>query len=402
MTLALRFASGSSLDSEMPAFVALGANLSDKKPHAIESHATRRTSDVRLLANLDALVSSQRACMADIVAHLAELDSRPAVLARGYPSLFQYCLEHLHFSEDEACRRIEAARLSRRFPAILAELAAGNVTLSSLALLKPHITVGNSEELLAGIAGRSCRSTKEWLAAQFPTPDLPERIRQLPARTGSAGSGLVQPDPGTTDTSRGAELASGTIPLVLASPPGLATDARRSRLEPLSQDRFALQVTISRALKDELELVRDLMRHCNPNGDLERVLADAIAALRSKLEKERFGATKKPRSNVSRAPSKGPKAVASRHIPSEIKRAIVAKEGLRCSFVGLDGRRCECRAFLEFDHVEPVALAGGHGEGNVRIFCRAHNQYAAARIYGPTTMRRWRSSATRASPAPRA
>jgi hypothetical protein len=28
--------------------------------------------------------------MVDIVAHLAELDSRPAVLARGYPSLFQY------------------------------------------------------------------------------------------------------------------------------------------------------------------------------------------------------------------------------------------------------------------------------------------------------------------------
>jgi hypothetical protein len=47
-------------------------------------------SDVRLLANLDTLVSSQRACMADIIAHLAELDARPTVLARGYPSLFQY------------------------------------------------------------------------------------------------------------------------------------------------------------------------------------------------------------------------------------------------------------------------------------------------------------------------
>jgi hypothetical protein len=67
--------------------------------------------------------------------------------------------------------------MSRRFPAILSELAAGNVTLSSLALLKPHITVENSEELLAGIAGRSCRSAKEWLSARFPTPDLPERIR---------------------------------------------------------------------------------------------------------------------------------------------------------------------------------------------------------------------------------
>jgi hypothetical protein len=357
-------------------------------------------SDVRLLANLDTLVWSQRRCMADIVAHLAELDSRPAVLARGYASLFQYCLEHLRSSEDEACRRIEAARMSRRFPSILAALAAGNVTLSSLALLKPHITVENSAELLAGIAGRSCRSAKEWLAARFPTPDLPERIRQLPTRNESARLGLVQPDPGTTDASRGGELASGTMPHALASPPALAADARRSRLEPLSEDRFALQVTISRSLKDELELVCDLMRHRNPNGDLERILGDAVAALRSKLESQKFGATTKPRSNAQRPPSKESTATASRHIPSSIKRAIIASDGLRCSFVGIDGRRCECRAFLEFDHVEPVGLDGGHGEDNVRLLCRGHNQYAAARIYGAVTMRRWRSSAAKASPAP--
>jgi hypothetical protein len=141
------------------------------------------------------------------------------------------------------------------------------------------------------------------------------------------------------------------------------------------------------------------MRHRNPSGDLERVLGDAVAALRSKLEKEKLGATTKPRSDASHAPSKRPKAAASRHIPSATKRAIVEKDGLRCSFVGIDGRRCECRAFLEFDHVEPVGLDGGHGEDNVRILCKAHNQYAAARIYGAVTMRRWRSSAARASPA---
>jgi hypothetical protein len=361
-------------------------------------------SDVRLLTNLDTLVSSQRTCMADIIAHLAELDSRSAVFARGYPSLFQYCLEHLRFSEDEACRRIEAARLSRRFPAILPALAAGSVTLSSVALLKPRITVENSDELLEGIKGRSCRSAKEWLAARFPAPDLPQRIRQLPRPSSSARLGLVQPDPGTTDASRGTEPTSGAIPLAfsLGSPPPPVTDARRSRIQPLSEDRFALQVTISRALKDDIELVRDLMRHRNPNGDLERVLGDAIAALRSKLEKEKLGATTKPRSNARRAPSKPPKVAASRHIPSAIKRAIVEKDGLRCSFVGLDGRRCECRAFLEFDHVEPVGLDGSHSEDNVRIFCRAHNQYAAERIYGATTMRRWRSSATRAARTPTA
>jgi hypothetical protein len=119
--------------------------------------------------------------------------------------------------------------------------------------------------------------------------------------------------------------------------------------------------------------------------------------MRSTLEKEKLAATTKPRPNATRATSKETRTTASRHIPSAIKRAIVAKEGLRCSFVGIDGRRCECRAFLEYDHVEPVGRSGGHDEGNVRLLCRAHNQYAAERIYGRNTMSRWRSSAATAS-----
>jgi hypothetical protein len=83
--------------------------------------------------------------------------------------------------------------MAQRFPTILALLAAGSITLSSLALLKHHITLDNHQELLAGITGRSCRSTEEWLAARFPKADLPARIRQLPTRIGqTARSGSVQ------------------------------------------------------------------------------------------------------------------------------------------------------------------------------------------------------------------
>jgi hypothetical protein len=86
-TLALRFASGSSLSLETPAFVALHANLSDKKRHATERMRLEELSDVRLLVSLDTLVSSQRTCMADIVAHLAELDARPTVASSPSPRI---------------------------------------------------------------------------------------------------------------------------------------------------------------------------------------------------------------------------------------------------------------------------------------------------------------------------
>src|SRR2546422_10732082 len=76
-----------------------------------------RLSDEDLLARLQHLASNEREATAQLVAHLAALESRPAVYAaQGYGSLFSYCTQALRLSEDAACNRIEAARACRRFP----------------------------------------------------------------------------------------------------------------------------------------------------------------------------------------------------------------------------------------------------------------------------------------------
>ncbi|HET8646761.1 MAG TPA: hypothetical protein VFO85_14800, partial [Vicinamibacteria bacterium] len=77
--------------------------------------AAAALSDEQLLDRLPLLARDERRTAADLVAHLAELDARPALYAReGYGSLFGYCTGALHLSEDAACSRIEAARASRR------------------------------------------------------------------------------------------------------------------------------------------------------------------------------------------------------------------------------------------------------------------------------------------------
>src|SRR3954468_19616169 len=87
-------------------------------------------SDDDLLARLDALASRERSTTAELVAHLASLDSRPsAYAAKGFGSLFGYCTQALHLSEDTACNRIEVAKTCRRFPVILGLLGSGAVTL---------------------------------------------------------------------------------------------------------------------------------------------------------------------------------------------------------------------------------------------------------------------------------
>jgi hypothetical protein len=69
-----------------------------------------------------------------------------------------------------------------------------------------------------------------------------------------------------------------------------------------------------------------------------------------------------------------------------VKRTVWERDGGRCTFVSESGRRCEERAWLEYDHAEPVARGGQATAENLRLLCRAHNQHAAERTFGAEFM----------------
>jgi hypothetical protein len=79
--------------------------------------------DAELIACVTQLASAERHATAQLVAALAELDSRRLYLGQGCSSLFTYCTQVLHLSEHAAYGRIEAVRAARRFPDILDRLA---------------------------------------------------------------------------------------------------------------------------------------------------------------------------------------------------------------------------------------------------------------------------------------
>jgi hypothetical protein len=108
-----------------------------------------RLTDADLLRRVVALAGREREATVDLVAHLAELDARRLYLGEGFGSLFSYCTGALRLSEQAAYNRIEAARASRRLPAILALLADGSLNLSTLRLLAPHMRPDNFESLVA-------------------------------------------------------------------------------------------------------------------------------------------------------------------------------------------------------------------------------------------------------------
>jgi hypothetical protein len=409
-------------------------------------------ADDALLESLHALVGSHRRVMADLIAHLSEVDARRLQADKGFSSLFGYCVERLGFSEDEACRRIEAARLMRRFPEIFSLLQGGAISLTTLGLLKHHLTIENHRDLLAGISGSTVRQAKEWLAARFPVADVPQSIRKLPVRavefgspqssaaaasatdSGNTAESLVATDRLTGDAGPfpacKAMAAAGTVAARSASvdavafqaasapadavafaAPSASADAvalpassatadasarsaaalpapKRVIVEPLSRDRFLVKFTASRVMREKLALACDLMRHANPAGDLSVVFERALELLVADLEKRKQGRTKRPRGEVRAGLANSDEALSrtNGHSNAAISRAarreVVARHGWRCSFVAEDGKRCDARAFVEFDHETPKGLGGTSQPENLRLLCRAHNRLAAERVYG--------------------
>src|SRR5687767_15334269 len=136
-----------------------------------------RLPDSQLLTQVKNLVARERGVTAELIAHLAELDTRDAHLREGYPSLYVYCRDALGLSEWEAYNRIEVARAARRFPIILEMLAEGSVNLTTVRLLAPHLNEDNHRAALDTARGKRKPEVEEIVAQLAPRPDARPFVR---------------------------------------------------------------------------------------------------------------------------------------------------------------------------------------------------------------------------------
>jgi 5-methylcytosine-specific restriction endonuclease McrA len=328
-------------------------------------------SDRDLLAEVARAVSCEREANARLIALLMEVDSRKLYAGQGYASLFTYCVQALHLSEHAAYLRIEAARVVRRFPAILDKLSNGSLHLTAVSLLGPHLTLANHVELLAEARHKSKREIEQLIARLRPQPDVPSIVRKLPAPKPAA--------PGSEGPRSGVPVPGFKLSVAIAdtTPPAMgAPVAPRPEIKPLAPERYKVQCTVSRETHDKLRRVQDLLRHAIPDGDLAAILDRALTVLLADLSRAKCAATNRSRS--SRAAQSR-----SRYIPAAVKRDVWARDGGRCAFQGERGR-CAETGFLEFHHVVPYADGGETSATNLELRCRAHNQYEAALWSGAT------------------
>ena len=368
--------------------------------------------NAELLAGLSQLVQRGNELTAEVLAYLAELEERRLHLQLGFPSLFAYCVEALGLSEGSAGRRVAAARVCRRFPEAFELVARGDLHLSALCGLAPHLDPQNATDLFIACCRKTRRQVDELLAARFPRPDVREQIRRLPTRApvpavaahpgtptrnethddaaaeaNAAGQGLqVIP----TEAELGGNHGSRTAPPVVGPPP-----SRRRDLEALSADRFGVHFTADAELKELLERARALASHRLPKSDLSSLMRLVLTSFVKREEARRFAVGRKPRrakADAGHARASSPRETPpggvsgpgkrSRHVPAAVRRAVYLRDHGQCSFASEDGRRCEARSLLELDHIEPWGKLGSAGVDNIRLRCRAHNQLHARECFG--------------------
>ena len=368
-------------------------------------------SDAAVLQGGRSSHSDERSATAISLAHLSEIDARKLYVAEGYSSMFLYCLGELHLSEDCASRRLQAARVARRFPVLFAAIADGRLHLTGTALLAPHFTLENFDEVLLACTHRSRGQIQEWLAIRFPETAAPA----VRASIRPVVSAPVHVKSATDVASRGQLLAALDAPGAPLTDDGNAnsathTDRSAQGREHLSipTRRFQITVSVSESTHEKLRYLQTLMSHSLASGDVAGLVDKAFDALIEKVEKRKLGSTRvasargaRPASRTSNGSSRsrasGPRS-ASRYVPVRIRRTVWERDQGRCTFVSTSGHRCGERRFLEFDHTQPVARGGTSTVEGLRLRCRTHNQYEAERALGRDFMRDKREEARQIRP----
>lgn len=327
-----------------------------------------KLSDSDLLEALKTKVKEERDRLVELLKYLAEVERRQMYLARGYPSLFAFCVEELNYSEGETHVRIQAMRLTTALPEMTAEIQAGRLSLSVAAkaqgcfrrssrMSKP-VSREKKMAVVQSLLSLSTREAERKLLAEFPQAALPVEIAK-----------------------------------------------------PISDEMTRIEFNANREQLAKFEKLKGLLAHKNFEGRWDKLFEELANIALAKFEKKTGGPIViQAESSVGSAPAKAdaplleapqvnqkrkfylrkiarlsPEAEAkafsewaprSRHIPAAVRKHVWQRDGGRCQFRDpVTGKKCESEHGIEFDHVVPFAHGGEHTAENLWLLCAAHNKF---------------------------
>jgi 5-methylcytosine-specific restriction endonuclease McrA len=390
-------------------------------------------SEQELLGHFASLVVRDRRTTAELLVAIAEIDERKLWAAHACSSMFTFCMERFHMSEQVTAKRLWAARTARRFPVVLEMVARGELHLGAIHLLAKHLTEDNHERVLERARHKSSREVERLVAELAPQADVASRVRALPWRRGNSaavggGSSAVE----SPEVAAKEESSMNSVPAGSAGDdrgPGVVDRDRRfpepapartaaKPIVSLSPRRYKIEITVDEATHDKLRSLQDLLGRSATGRDPAEIIARAIDVLLERTLARRAGSTDRPRP-MKRATSAdahrtgrtaamtrdadaatSTRKQPSRTIPAAVRREVWQRDCGRCCYVDARGRRCGATSNVEFHHRNPFAMGGPPTPQNIELRCAAHNQHQADLDFGRSFMdaKRGKVGAARHSP----
>jgi hypothetical protein len=277
---------------------------------------------------LKQLVENERHCTFLVLKKLNELDFAKTYAELGHHSLFEYCVQELKYSADQACRRIASARLLNSLPEITSKVESGNLNLSHLSkasTLFNHVQMPKEEKLnlLESIVGLSNRESEKIMRAIDPIK----------------------------------------TPIV-------------EKIKPVCADLSEVKFYANDELLEKIEKVKQLLNKEKVEDIINKMCDKIISANQKENKKEIILSVQGKNKNT-------------RYVPVSTKCQIRIKANMQCEFVGVNGKRCICKTNLEFAHRTPFAHGGTTEASNLMLLCQTHNAVDAIHVFGVLKMRKF-------------
>jgi 5-methylcytosine-specific restriction endonuclease McrA len=125
----------------------------------------RKLSDENLLATTKLYVANERRALTSVLHHLREINDRRLFSKLKFPSLYEYAIKELKYTEGEALARIRAMKMLAVFPEIESKIAAGTLSLTNISVVDRAYRRSGKEldrrDLLAKVENKSVREAKK-------------------------------------------------------------------------------------------------------------------------------------------------------------------------------------------------------------------------------------------------
>ena len=327
-------------------------------------------ADQALLTRTKRLVGCERRVNAKVLECLVEINQRQCHLARGFSSLFDYCVHDLGYSNSAAGRRVQAVRVASTLPEVTKKIASGELTLASISQVSSFLY----QEKKAGLPARTKQATRELLKTVAFAKDPRETERVL------------------------TKVCGFTAP-------------KREQLRATGERTYRLSLNISHELHQKLERLKYCTKqksgHATYEELLERMVDEyserhdpelkAKRAIVRKKKKKSSSAAAKSTSSHSRSTKKAndskvimhgstvtvePRVTLTRYIPAKLRHTIYLRDNGKCTFIDPKSKRRCCSSYkLEFHHKHPFAKGGKHTLKNLTLHCAQHNGYWAKKDF---------------------